>query len=65
MKLSIHISQNEHGEYRAACPSLPGCVTCGATREEVEERLEAAIRGYIAAVNNFVPEHVDREVVEV
>ncbi|MFW6133921.1 MAG: type II toxin-antitoxin system HicB family antitoxin [Planctomycetota bacterium] len=47
----------------ATCPSLPGCQSRGATREEAEHNLEEAIRGYMAAVNNFVPEHVDHEVV--
>jgi predicted RNase H-like HicB family nuclease len=65
MKVCVRIRHNEQGGYTAACPSLPGCVTCGTTREEAETRLEEAIRGYIAAVSNFVPERVIREVVEV
>jgi predicted RNase H-like HicB family nuclease len=63
MRLCVRISQNERGEFVAACPSLPGCVTFGDTQEQAEKRLEEAIRGYIAAINNFVPERLDREVV--
>ena len=42
---------------------LPGCISRGNTSQEAEERLDEAIRGYIAAVNNFVPEQLDREVI--
>jgi len=63
MKLCVRISQNERGEFVAVCQSLPGCVSFGGTREQAEERLVEAIRGYIAAMNNFVPERLDREVV--
>jgi predicted RNase H-like HicB family nuclease len=64
MKLRIRIIQNEHGDYTALCTSLPGCVSRGSTREEAREKLNEAIRGYIAAVNNFVPEKLLHEVME-
>lgn len=64
MKLCVRIIPNEHGGYTALCPSLPGCVSRGETREEARKRLDEAIRGYIAAVSDFVPEHVIRDVVE-
>lgn len=62
MKLSIRIIRDEEGNFVAVCPSLPGCQSRGPTREEAERNLEDAIRGYIAAMNNFVPEHLDHEV---
>jgi predicted RNase H-like HicB family nuclease len=37
----------------------------GNSRREARERLDEAIRGYMAAMNNFVPEHLSSEVVEV
>jgi len=55
MKLYVKIWRDETGKYVAACPSLPGCTTTGRTREEAKEKLEDAIRGYLASVNNFVP----------
>ena len=64
MKLCIRIIRNERGEYLAACPSLPGCTSRVTTREEATDRLDEAIRGYIAAVNNFVPDRVEHQVVE-
>jgi len=65
MKLSIRIIQNEQGDYTGLCPSLPGCVSRGRTRTEAREKLDEAIRGYIAAVNNFVPEKLSGQVMEV
>jgi len=65
MKLCVRIVRNDAGGYTAQCPSLPGCTVRGSTRQEACERLDEAIRGYIAAVNNFVPEHLDHEVVEI
>jgi predicted RNase H-like HicB family nuclease len=65
MKLTIRILRNEDGGYTAVCPTLPGCVSQGPTREQATDRLDEAIRGYIAAVNNFVPEKVTQEVTEV
>jgi len=62
MKVCVRISQNERGGFVAICPSLPGCVTFGDTRQQAEERLEEAIRGYIAAVSDFIPERLEPEV---
>lgn len=64
MKLCIRITPNGRGGYTAVCPTLPGCVSGGSTQEEAREKLDEAIRGYFAAVNNFVPEHLPPEVVE-
>ncbi len=64
MKLRIRIIRNENGGYTAQCPSLPGCTCRASTREEATEKINEAIYGYIAAVGNFVPEHLVHEVVE-
>ena len=34
----------------AECPSLPGCVSQGASREEAIANVREAIRGYVAAL---------------
>jgi len=65
MKLSVRITNDQRGGYTAVCPSLPGCVCRGKTREEATSRLDEAIRGYIAAISNFIPETLIHEVVEV
>ena len=65
MKLCVRIVQDHRGRFTALCPSLPGCISRGLTRDEAREKLNEAIRGYIAALNNFIPENLMQEVVEV
>ncbi|MFA6134173.1 MAG: type II toxin-antitoxin system HicB family antitoxin [Phycisphaerae bacterium] len=65
MKLSVRIVARSKGGYAAVCPSLPGCMGSGRSREEAQKKLDEAIRGYFAAVNNFVPENLACEVIEV
>lgn len=65
MRISVRIVVNERGGYTAICPSLPGCIATGRTRQQARKKLDEAICGYFAAVTNFVPEHVPYEVVEV
>jgi predicted RNase H-like HicB family nuclease len=64
MKVRIRIIRNENGGYTAVCPSLPGCMCRGNTREEAREKINEAIFGYIASVGNFVPEKLAHEVME-
>lgn len=64
MKLRIQIIHNESGGFTAMCPSLPGCICRGQSRDEVKQRIDDAIFGYIASLNNFVPENLVHEVVE-
>src|SRR3989344_3710785 len=50
MKYRIIIEQDEDGFWVAECPSLPGCVSQGRSREEVIVNIKEAIEGYIAAL---------------
>ena len=40
----------EDGYRVAECPSLPGCISQGATKEEAIANVREAIQGYIAAL---------------
>ncbi len=42
----------EDGYWVVECPSLPGCITQGATREEALSNAREAIDGYIAALRD-------------
>jgi predicted RNase H-like HicB family nuclease len=64
MRLQIRIFKNDYGTYTAVCVSLPGCMSRGQTPQEAEELLDEAIRGYMAALNNFVPERLTHDVVQ-
>jgi predicted RNase H-like HicB family nuclease len=49
----------EDGFWVAECPSLPGCVSQGASREEAIANIREAIEGYVLALqqdNLPVPE---------
>ena len=49
----------EDGYWIAECPSLPGCISQGKTKEEAIANIREAIEGYIAALredNLPVPE---------
>lgn len=65
MKLTVRIFDDERGGYVATCPSLPGCCSRGNSREDAKRQLDEAIRGYLAAVGNFVPETVVQDPAEV
>jgi predicted RNase H-like HicB family nuclease len=55
----VVVYPGEDGWWVAECPSLPGCISQGKTREEAIENAKEAIRGYVAALqedNLTVPE---------
>ena len=47
LRYTVLVEQNEDGGYTITVPSLPGCVSEGATREEALTEIEEAISGYI------------------
>lgn len=42
----------EYGYWAAECPSLPGCVSQGKTKQGATQNIRGAIRGYIAALES-------------
>jgi len=56
----------EDGYWVVECPSLPGCVTQGRTREEAIENAREAIRGYVETLaqdGHPIPEETFQAVV--
>jgi predicted RNase H-like HicB family nuclease len=43
MELSVTLEQDEDGVWIAECPSIPGCVSQGNTREEALTNIQEAI----------------------
>ena len=43
MKFTITLDQDEDGVWIAECPSIPGCVSQGATRDEAMANVQEAI----------------------
>ena len=65
----VVIYPGDDGYWVAECPSLPGCISQGKSREEAIENIKEAIKGYVAALTEDklpVPEdHFDALLVAV
>ncbi len=46
----VVVYPGEDGWWVAECPSLPGCISQGRTREEAIRNAKEAIQGYITAL---------------
>ena len=50
MRFRILIAQDEDGVFIAECPTLPGCISQGVTRQEAVRNIQDAIQGYVASL---------------
>lgn len=46
----VFVYTDEDDRWVATCPSLPGCLSQGATREETIENVKEAIAAYVEAL---------------
>jgi predicted RNase H-like HicB family nuclease len=61
MKFRIIIQQDEDGVFVSECPTLPGCISQGNTREEAINNIQDAIKGYIESLkkhNEPIPPNI-------
>ena len=68
MKCRVLIEQDEDGAFVATCPSLPGCVSQGATRGDTRRNIREAITGYLQSLEEHgdpFPPAIQEEVIEV
>jgi predicted RNase H-like HicB family nuclease len=68
MKYRIMIEQDEDGVYVADVPSLPGCISQGATRSEAIANIKEAIELYLESLEAHgdpIPPPITEEIVEV
>jgi len=68
MKLRVVIEQDEDDKFVATCPTLPGCVSEGDTREAALANIRDAIAGYLESLRKHgepVPPPITEEVIEV
>jgi predicted RNase H-like HicB family nuclease len=68
MKFRVLIEVDEDGVFVAECPSLPGCISQGKTRDEAIANIKDAIQGYLVSLekhNEPPPMPITEEVVEV
>ena len=45
MKFNVTIDRDEDGAWVVECPSVPGCISQGATRAEALQNIQEAIAG--------------------
>ena len=68
MKYRVYLEQDEDGVFVASCPTLPGCVSQGETRQEATENIQEAIEGYLKSLHKHgdaVPPGILEEIIEV
>jgi predicted RNase H-like HicB family nuclease len=68
MKFRVLIEQDEDGVFVAVCPTLPGCVSQGATRAEAKKNITEAIEGYLESLKKHgdpIPPPIYEETVDV
>ncbi|MCX7048286.1 MAG: type II toxin-antitoxin system HicB family antitoxin [Candidatus Sumerlaeota bacterium] len=64
MRYRVTIEQDEDGVFVAECPTLPGCVSQGKTRNEALANIKDAINGYLESLrlhNEPVPPSIAEE----
>lgn len=68
MRYRVTIERDEDGIFIAECPTLPGCVSEGKTRNEALSNIKDAIQGYLASLRKHhepIPPPIEEEMVEV
>ncbi len=50
MKSRVIVQPDEDGAFVAECPTLPGCISQGATPQEALTNIQDAIRGYLTSL---------------
>ena len=68
MKFRIIVEPDEDGVFVATVPSLPGCVSQGATRDEALRSVRGAIQGYLESLRERgepIPPAISEEVIDV
>ena len=68
MRFRIIVEQDEDGAFVAECPSLPGCVSEGRTRQEALRNIKDAVKGYLESLKRHdepIPPSIEEETVEV
>ena len=68
MKYRVLLEQDEDGVFIAEVPSLPGCISQGATRAKALKNIKEAVEVYLESLqahNEPVPPSINEEVIEV
>ena len=55
----VNVFRGEDGFWVAECPSLPGCISQGETREEAVDNIQEAIQLYIETLDSELRSEYD------
>jgi len=64
MKRKVLVQQDEDGVFVAECPTLPGCISQGRSRNEALTNIQDAIKGYLESLrkhNEPIPPSIQGE----
>ena len=66
MKFTVTVDRDEDGIWIAECPSIPGCVSQGKTKDEVLENVKEAIKSCLEVrAEKGLPLNIETSQVEV
>lgn len=68
MKLRITLEQDEDGTFVVECPTFPGCISQGKTREQAIENIKDALMGCVESLKRHhepIPPSIEEEVIEI
>lgn len=68
MKFRVTIEPDEDGVFVAECPTLPGCISQGKTRDEAMTNIRDAIQGYLESLKRHgepIPPSITEAIVDV
>lgn len=65
MKFIVVLEPDEDGYIAAECPSLPGCLSQGKTRDEALANIREAISGYLASLRQHGEPLPSTEITEI
>lgn len=61
MKLVVRMARQENGMYHAWCPALPGCRVLGDSIAEARSKIQLAVEGYLAHLQDVLPRELQRQ----
>lgn len=68
MKFRVVMEHDEDGNFIASCPTLPGCLSQGKTRDEARANIIEAMQGYLESLEKHgdpIPPAIDEEIVDI
>jgi len=64
MDVNVKVRRLPDGTFEAVTPDVPGCVTRGRSRKEVLDKHREAVRPYVVASCDTMPDCIDLHVME-